>query len=530
MATKAENSPLDFVSAEARETAPARGAINHSQLLIQGIFHYAGQVATIISGVVLVPLMLNRLGTEAYGLWILALSVPGFVMGLDNILYLPIVREVAAHRLPLPEPTTRFLTACCCVYLSSGAICALVTLTFGWTVIHNLRLSTAAIASVPAVLLSVALSFIAGRLTAFANAVLSGHQMFQVMNSVSILVLIVRASVFVYLLLHGHSLPMIAISYAAFSTVEAAVGLSFAWRLGALRLNHALVEWGRLRRIGEFGVVSFLISLVQNAWWFSPPVLLGWLSGNPSANAALYAGQRPGFIISELNWRGADVIFAASASCDPKTDGKGISELLDFGAKNVLAIALPFAVGLFLFAPALVRVWLGITAPLTVNVMRLTTVGVVADALWVGPLHVLWALGRVQKVLLISLCMTSASLVSNVIAIHWLGPAGAALTFCLTAWLGAIMTAVIVARELEVSWQTSLIRPFANLITPTLLLTGYCLAVLLISSNPWVALMSACSGGVLYAILFLFKQNGASAILGGRSGNLYLMTKEDCDV
>ena len=494
---------------EGGEAAPASDAINRAQLFVQGTFHYAGQVAALIAGIVLVPLMLNRLGAEAYGLWVLALSIPGFVMGLDNILYLPIVREVAAHRDSLPEPTTRFLSACCSVYFSSGAFCGLITLTFGWTVLHNLHLTAATMATVPTVLLSVAVSFIPGRLTAFANAVLSGHQMFPVMNSVSIAVLVVRASVFIYLLLHQYSLASIAISYAAFSMVEAVVALGFAWRLRALRLNRALIEWGRLRRIGEFGVVSFFISLVQNAWWFSPPLLVGLLSGNTSANAALFAGQRPCFVVSDLNWRGADVIFAASASQNGEKGKKRISELLDFGAKNVLAIALPLAVGLFLFAPVVVRVWLGAAAPLTVKVMRLTSVGVVADALWVGPLHVLWALGHVRKVLLISLCMTSASLVFNVVAIHWLGPVGAALTFSVTAWLGAILTAIAVARELGISWRRCLLRPLKELIAPILLLTGYSLAVLLLSTNPWVTLLCGSAGGALYAILFVIKQRKA---------------------
>jgi len=173
----------------------------------------------------------------------------------------------------------------------------------------------------------------------------------------------------------------------------------------------------------------------------------------------------------------------------------------------VLAIALPLAVGLFIFAPALVRVWLGGAAPpLTVKVMRLTCAGVAADAFWVGPLHVLWALGRARKVLNISLYMTAASLPINLVAIHWLGAAGAALTFSVTACLGATLAATEVARELGISWRRCLLRPLAELTIPILLLTGYSLAVLLLLHNPWVTLLSGSAGGVLYAIFFVVKQ------------------------
>jgi O-antigen/teichoic acid export membrane protein len=504
--THFEALPPERLAPEAGEAASASDAIDRAQLLVQGTFHYAGQVATLISGIVLVPLMLNCLGPEMYGLWVLAFSIPGFVLGLDTIVYFPIVREVAAHRDCMPETTRRFLSACCGVYLCSGALCAAVTVVGGFAMTGHMHLSATTRAAIPAVLSAVAVSFVAGRLTAFANAVLAGRQMFHVMNSISVAVLIVRTSVFVFLLLHGHSLILIAASYAAFSILEVTIALGFIYRLRAFRLSRILLEWNSLREIGEFGVASLLATLVQNAWWSSPQLLVGLLSGNTSANAALYAGQRPCLAIVDLNWRGADVIFAASASQDAEKGKKGISELLDFGGKNVLAIALPLAVGLFLFAPALVRVWLGAAAPLTVNVMRLTSAGVVADALWVGPLHVLWALGRARKVLLISLCMASASLVLNLVAIHWLGPAGAALTFSVTAWLGAILAAAAVAGELGISWRRCLLRPFTELAIPILLLTGYCLAVLLLSSNPWVTLLSGSAGGALYAIVFVLKQ------------------------
>jgi O-antigen/teichoic acid export membrane protein len=504
--THFEALPPERPAADAGEAASAGETVIRAQLLVNGFFHYAGQIASVISGIVLVPLMLNHLGPEVYGFWVLAFSIPGFVLGLDTILYFPIVRKVAAHRDCIPETTSLFLSACCGVYFCSGALCAAVTVVGGFAVTGHMHLSATTRAAIPAVLSAVAVGFIAGRLQAFANAVLAGRQMFQVMNSISVAVLIVRTSVIVFLLLHGHSLILIAASYAALSIVEVAIALGFTYKLRAFRPKRVFTEWSRLREIGEFGVVSFLATLVQNIWWFSPQLLVGLLSGNTSANASLYAGQRPCFVISDLNWRGADVLFAAAASQAAEKDKKRISEVLDFGGKNVLAIALPLAVGLFFFAPALVRVWLGAAAPLTVNIMRFTSIGIVADALWVGPLHVMWALGRARRVLIISLYMASASMVIDLPAIHWFGPVGAALTFSLTAWLGTIFAAIEVARELGISWRRCLLRPFTELAIPILLLTGYCLAVLLLSSNPWVTLLSGSAGGALYVILFVIKQ------------------------
>jgi hypothetical protein len=48
------------------------------RLVSQGLSNYGGQIASILSSLVLVPLMMVRLGAEAYGFWIVALPTPAF--------------------------------------------------------------------------------------------------------------------------------------------------------------------------------------------------------------------------------------------------------------------------------------------------------------------------------------------------------------------------------------------------------------------------------------------------------------------
>ena len=482
-----------------------------AQLVKQGVFHYTGQLAPVLSSIVLVPFMLGHLGVEAYGFWIVALAAPGFAVGLDNALYVSIAREAAAHRglSRISESETgRFLSACCGAYVALGVLCVLWIGGTGVFLVRHLHLSAELRTTAPIVFGSVAIGFVAGRATAFANAVLAGFQRFGTMNAISVGVLAGRFVGFVALLTYHYSLGAIAVWYMTTGVVESVVALGFAHRLGAVHFDRSLVEWRRLRQVGSFGVSSFLTTVVQNIWWFSPPMIVGLMAGGAGATAALYTGQRPCFIVSELNWRGAEVLFSASAGADEPNAEDRHSELLIFGTKCLLAVAMPLCIGLYLLAPALLSVWLNVPPSGTERIMRITALGVIADALWVGPLHVLWGRGRARAVLMITSVVTGLGLLLTVVSVAHMGTPGAAWAFAISSWVGAIVTLIVAARETATSWLKFLLGTVGEVAIPSAAMVVFVLgATLAIRGNPLVfLLLGALGGGTLYAIIFLLQQ------------------------
>ena len=478
-----------------------------ARLVSQGVLHYSGQIAGVLSSLVLVPLMLTRLGAEAYGFWIVALAAPGFITGLDSALYLSISREAASHRTGnriVDEATTRYLSACCGAYVMVGLVGAAFVVFSGALITRPLHLSASVQANAATVFVAVAIAFGAGRAVVFGNAVLLGFQRFGTMNAISVGVLVLRLFTFVVLLTLNYSIGAIAVCHAVLGLLECFLTLGLTYRLGALRLNQWLVQWGQLRRVGEFGVSSFLTTILQNLCWFSPPVLLGIMTGGTVSTTSLYAGQRPCFIVSELNWRGAEVLFSASASRDEQQGDKAYAELMVFGTKCVLAVAMPLCIGLFLLAPELVQAWLRIARPETATVMRLTALGVIADAVWVGPLHVLWGRGRARRVLLLTAALTASVLILNLVLIPRLGVAGVGVAFAVSAWVAAIATTIDAARETKSSWMRLLVSSFSDVALPSLGLAIFVLStVALLRESPRVLLLIAViGGGLVYAMLY----------------------------
>ena len=481
------------------------------RLVRQGVLHYAGQIAAVLSSIVLVPLMLHRLGVEAYGFWIVALAAPGFAAGLDNALYLAVTRETAAHDQTVrisDESTRSFLSACCGAYVLFGLLCSAFILASGSLITRHLHLSLGVQSAAPTVFVAVALAFAAGRAVVFVNAVLAGFQRFSTINAISVSVLVLRFVGFALLLKFYCSLGAIAVCYALVAGVECFVALGIAYRLGAVRANRSLFQWMLLRRVGRFGLSSFLTTVLQNLCWFSPPILLGFLTGGTSATTSLYAGQRPCFIVSELNWRGAEVIFSAAAAREEHSGNEAYYSLMVFGTKCFLAVAMPLCVGLFLLAPVLIHEWLRFARPETAVVMQVTSIGVIADALWVGPLHVLWGRGMARRVLIITAGMTASVLLLNVLLIPRFGVTGAALAFTVSAWIGAIITVLNAAREIRSSWFKVLISSFSDAVVPSLSLVLFVLAAsALLRTNPRLLLLLATiGGGIVYVLFFGIQQ------------------------
>jgi peptidoglycan biosynthesis protein MviN/MurJ (putative lipid II flippase) len=255
----------------------------------------------------------------------------------------------------------------------------------------------------------------------------------------------------------------------------------------------------------EFGLSSFLTTELFNFLSFSPPILAGILTGGTSATMSLYAGQRPGIIVSEINWRGAEVLFSASAAEEKRRGSAAYSELMAFGTRSLLAVAMPLCIGLFVLAPVLVSVWLRNAIPGIATVMRLTTIGVIADALWVGPLHVLWGRGLANRVLVITSYVAASSLLLNLLLIPHFGAAGAAIAFAVSNWIGAIITMIVAARGTGSSWLQTFFASFFGVALPSIALAISTITVsFLLRNDPKLLLLTAVVvGGIVYSSLFL---------------------------
>lgn len=198
-----------------------------------------------------------------------------------------------------------------------------------------------------------------------------------------------------------------------------------------------------------------------------------------------------------------EVLFSAAAQ-DGKTGDEAYADLMIFGTKCLLVIAVPLCIGLYILAPTVVHVWLSVARPETARVMQITSIGVIADAMRVGPLHVLWGRGHAVRVLVITAGVTASILLLNFVLIPLFGAPGSALAFAVSAWVGAIVTTIHAAHETHSSWINFLISSFSEVTLPSVSLAVF--TVILSAAMPGYPRTmigtAVVGGGILYVILY----------------------------
>ena len=486
------------------QPAASLDASERLRLMRDGIINNASVLLSGIIGILLVPLMLKGLGAESYGLWVVATTMAGMLAVLDFGLYWSVTREVSSD-LPgeTQEDTRRFVETAGNAYALIGLAGALFLGTLGFLMSGILHLEPETEALARVVFALVGTAFFSDQLTAFSSAVFAGLRRFDYSNLIAVGVAMLRAGGIVALLAGRASLVSLAIWYAAASAIGALVALFLITRIAPqFRFEVFRLRWNSLRQHFSFGMSSLLTAAVGGVTWHSGSLLIGLVRGSASV-VPFHIGQKFPLAVSGMNWRVAEVLFPAASESEhnlPRT-----REILEVGTRWVLVLALPLAALLWVVAPNLLRVWLGGTNPEAVFVLRLMSATVLADALMVGPLHILWGRGAVRKVLFVLLAVAGATTCLSLGLVIRIGAVGAAWGMLLPMVAGAGVLLHLACQTCEMTATRLAKSVLRGLLVPTAGCVSSAYLILRFSRPSLGSLIGAgVSGGLIYALSLYF--------------------------
>jgi len=168
-------------------------------------------------------------------------------------------------------------------------------------------------------------------------------------------------------------------------------------------------------------------------------LLAGALSGW-AGMAMLSAGQKFPQAVADVSWRAAETMVPCAVGIED-ADISGVAALFRKGTHLVLTVVLPACVLLFLTAPALVTLWLGSSIPITISIVRWTSVAVVLDAIGLTAIQVLWGKGHAILLLWLHIAASAVCLAVTALLVPRIGITGAAIGLigsALVASLGAL--------------------------------------------------------------------------------------------
>lgn len=487
---------LDTLDVTERTRLMRDGLINNVSLLISGIV-----------GIVLVPLMLKGLGAGYYGLWVVAMTVAGLVGMFDFGLFATVVREVSScQHGEMSEETCVFVEGAANGYLLLGLTEALLLGTLGFLLAGRLQLDSQVQTVVPTVFWLVGIAVLCDQLNALCAAVLVGLRRFDYSNWIASGAVLFRAGGIILLLALGSSVVSIAIWHAIISAINAIVALFvIVHLLPQLHFRVGRLHSERLRDKISFALSSMITFALGNLTWQSGSLLIGFIQGSARV-VPFYVGQKFPLAYASVSWQVAETLFPAASK--HQRDLPRTRDLLRVGTRWVLVLALPVCILLWVVGPTLLSVWIGHVDGESLNVLRLISVAVLADAFMSAPLNVLWGRGAMRKVVLTSAGVAGGTVCLSLILLPRIGVTGAAWGTLLPMVAGSGAMFFLACQECQASCVRLAGPIFSGLLFPSAgcAVSAYLLSIS-ITQSIW-SLASACFIGSLVYVLGLYLATG----------------------
>jgi O-antigen/teichoic acid export membrane protein/2-polyprenyl-3-methyl-5-hydroxy-6-metoxy-1,4-benzoquinol methylase len=464
-------------------------------LMREGLVNYAGVFVSGVIAIFMIPLLARGLGHELYGFWIAVLGIVSLASAADLGVGWSVSRAVAASGVRPSHALLQFVATAAWFYALSGVAAAGVVAFLVLTLARTMPAADMAAGTPAAVALVAGILFWAGHLTAFSVAVFYGLRRYGFISGLAVFTALAGAAGAALVLRLGGSLVQVASWYCLVSMVAAVSGIIgvLGWA-PRLRRHAGRLDLRVLRSELRFSLMSQATTFSINAIWHGTAVLIGGLRG-AAAVVPYHVGQKFPLAVSMVSWRAAEVAFPAAGATATETDGRNALNIIRATMRWNLFLVLPLCVTLWVSAPDLITAWFGAPWAEAQTVMRWLLLGVLADALGVGPLHVLWARSDMRAMFATVGTLTILGLAASVLVL---------------AHGGVSSVAVVVAVVLSVR-SILLIRQSARLChaTPWMLLNDFCTGLL------WPA---AALGAVVAAVLHLLGGSWTGLLVGWSAG------------
>lgn len=452
--------------------------LRRNVLLIYGVY-----AATLISGLVITPIILGALGTEQFGIWALIGSILGFIGLLDFGIGPSVIRFAAEQRGRGARGETSALTSTAlAIYLGLAVVSVLLALLLAILLPHVVDVSAQnERAAQIAVLLSVGTFVLRFPLGLFGY-VLAGQQRYDVLNIANLLgaVLYFGLAVLVLYVADGRivALALITIVVTAFRLL-----LPLFWlrrELPDLRVRRSLVSRREARDLLSFSSRNMLIQVASKVVFSTDVIVVSIILG--SVAAGVYGIPAKLFALAfGVGMASTTLLFPLLSELEGADDRERQERYLLAGVRLGLAVVVAVGLPLVFLPDRFLEAWL--PSDFDVSTAAPILAVLMVSLLFAQPGHLLAqflvARGRHGRLALARLATVAVNLLLSIALVYWVGLWGVAVATLITEALSAtIVLPYLLRRDSSASLAalaSSWLRPVglgALAALPTLVLLG----------------------------------------------------------
>jgi O-antigen/teichoic acid export membrane protein len=430
------------------------------------LFGYGATIVGALSGLIVTPLLLAHLGSAQFGLWILLLSVVGYLGLLEVGLYLTVSKRVAECLAVDDRERLRVvLGTACAMYGALSLLVVVVAAVLAANVQSLFNLSGAGVETARLCLWVLGLNQASVFLFRLMPTVLFGAGRMDLLTSVATFSNLGAAAVNIFLAMRGYSIVALACSTMATTFVSGVI----AHRLIARQLpfieihpRHARPEMAR--ELLKFGSRNAALSIAGTIAFGADALVIGLLL--PVANVAHYAvASKLINLVKELCQKPVDVLLPAFSHNEAQGDGPRQFQLWSESISLSMVICLPFVVGFWALGDRIVRAWVGAGHEASYSIGAV--LGLVLLLQLPGHASFTILTGTERNTFLVRLYVVAAAtnLAVSLFLTSRLGPMGVALGSLFTVfWADFLVLPWFVCRQFNFGYSAYLSRSLAPLL------------------------------------------------------------------
>ena len=370
----------------------------------------------------LTPFIVARLGDSLYGVWEMVVSLTGFLGFADLGIRPAVVHFIAKHEARGDkEAVNRYVNTAFVAFTVAGAVVLAVATLLAFTLPRMWGLAEGFEAQATAAILIVGGGFAVELPFNAFSAVLVGKQRYDILRSISLGMLGVRAALIIAVLSQGWGLVALSLVVVGVTTVSMLLYVIAAFRLEPdLRFAPRMITKASLAKMLRFGGWAMAVIVALQVTWAADPLVIGTAI---SAAAVTYfaIGFKLAFYAREFLRVMARVLEPASGQMFGRGDTDGIRRLLTRSVRAMLLVAGPIVAYLLVAGEPFIRRWMAEAyANDSGRVLRIMTFAVI-PAMASAPLMAIhYGTGRVRSLAWLMILEALGNLALSLILVrHW---------------------------------------------------------------------------------------------------------------
>jgi O-antigen/teichoic acid export membrane protein len=308
----------------------------------------------------LTPFVINKIGQEAYGIWVLIISITTFMQLMDFGMA-GALRRFISHYEAIKDTLEieNIISNITVVYFIICSVSIIITILLYLFALPNLDISNELIG--PASFTFLIVGFDISLLLFFNlfSGTIFALQRFDLNNYGQIAVVLIRSSIFVVLLENGYGLQMMAVTIIGVNILNHIYKVIIVYKIYPdFKINLSLINKKQLKKLSSFSTIGFLTSISNVGLQQMPLIIIGAVLGAIPVTYYVIAQSLVGYV-QQMIGAVSGVTGPVISRFNSLGERDKVKSFLIDGQRYIAILTFWVCGGLLVFGENFLTLWLG---------------------------------------------------------------------------------------------------------------------------------------------------------------------------